>query len=114
MKKRRHTSNTDDSFFILVEREINLRAMDSDFIRKFLSDGHKVYPSYDDAEAGRQRGDAYDNPSATRVIGVNITPFLPKKTNSATSSPTPSKKSKSTTPKPVKKGVNRCILNQKP
>lgn len=97
----------DNTFYILVEKEVNVRDMDSHFLLRFLASGYKTYPTYDEAEAGRQSGDAYEDPSETRVIGISITPFLPKKTTSATSTPMTSKKSKSTYSKPVKKRVKR-------
>lgn len=97
----------DNTFYILVEKEVNVRDIDSHFLLRFLASGYKTYPTYDEAEAGRQGGDAYDNPSETRVIGISITPFLPKKPTSRTSTPPTSKKSKSTTTYHLKKRVKR-------
>ena len=65
--------------FILAERETPLRNMGAWFLSNYLEDGHSVYATAEGAEAGRQAGDAYDEPGRTRVVGFRVKAFLPKK-----------------------------------
>ena len=68
-----------EELFILAEREIPVRGMDAWYLKMYLDAGHSVYATAEAAEAGRQAGDAYDDPKFTRVVGFRAEAFLPKK-----------------------------------
>lgn len=65
--------------FILAERETPVRDMGAAYLRCYLADGYSVYDTAEAAEAGRQAGDAYDEPGRTRVVGIRVKAFLPRK-----------------------------------
>ena len=65
--------------FILAERETPVRGMDAWYLKTYLDAGHRTYPTAEEAEEGRQAGDAYDDPKFTRVVGFRAKAFLPKK-----------------------------------
>ena len=67
------------SIFCLVEKDWKLRELDAFFLKNYLDAGYATYYTAEEAEEGRQRGDAYDQPGKTRVVGFRIIPFLPKK-----------------------------------
>lgn len=67
------------SIFFLVEKDWKLRELDAFFLKNYLEAGYATYYTAEEAEEGRQRGDAYDEPGKTRVVGFRIIPFLPKK-----------------------------------
>lgn len=69
----------DNCIYCLVEREEKIRNLDACYLIGYLENGYSTYLSAGDAEEGRQRGDAYDNPAETRVVGFKVTPFLAKK-----------------------------------
>ena len=71
----------DNRIYCLVEREEKIRDLDAYYLIGYLENGYATYLSAEDAEEGRQRGDAYDNPAKTRVVGFKVTPFLAKKRN---------------------------------
>lgn len=66
--------------FCLVEKDWKLRELDAFFLKNYIDAGYATYYTAEEAEEGRQRGDAYDEPGKTRVVGSRIIPFLPKKT----------------------------------
>lgn len=53
--------------------------MNAWYLERYLDAGHSTYPTAEEAEAGRQAGDAYDEPGRTRVVGFRVRAFLPKK-----------------------------------
>lgn len=65
--------------FILAERETPVRNMGATYLMGYLDAGHSAYATAGAAEAGRQAGDAYDEPGRTRVVGFRVKAFLPKK-----------------------------------
>lgn len=65
--------------FILADREDRVRDMDARFLSCYLENGCYAYATAEAAEAGRQAGDAYDEPGRTRVVGFRVKAFLPKK-----------------------------------
>ena len=65
--------------FILADREDRVRDMDAWYLANYLGAGLSVYVTSEEAEAGRQAGDAYDDPKFTRVVGFRVKAFLPKK-----------------------------------
>ena len=67
------------SIFCLVEKDWKLRELDAFFLKNYIDAGYATYYTVEEAEEGRQRGDAYDEPGKTRVVGFRIIPFLPKK-----------------------------------
>lgn len=69
----------DNCIYCLVEREEKIRDLDAYYLIGYLENGYATYLSADEAEEGRQRGDAYDNPAKTRVVGFKVAPFLAKK-----------------------------------
>ena len=69
----------EQSIFCLVEKAWKLRELDAFFLKNYLDAGYATYYTAEEAEEGRQRGDAYDQPGKTRVVGFRIIPFLPKK-----------------------------------
>ncbi len=70
-----------DYIYCLVEKETKIADMKNDpmFLVAYVENGYSIYLSAEDAEHGRQAGDAYDEPGRTRVVGFRIMPFLPKK-----------------------------------
>lgn len=68
-----------DAIYILAEREDPVRTMDAGYLADYLESGFASYLTAEEAEEGRKRGDAYDSPGLTRVVGFRVTPFLPKK-----------------------------------
>jgi hypothetical protein len=68
-----------DTIYILADREDPVRIMDADYLVGYLENGFASYLTAEEAEEGRKRGDAYDDPGATRVVGFCVKPFLPKK-----------------------------------
>ena len=67
------------NIFCLVEKGWKLRELDAFYLKNYIDDGSATYCTAEEAEEGRQRGDAYDEPGKTRVVGFRIIPFLPKK-----------------------------------
>lgn len=80
-RKHKRTPNK-GCFYCLVEKDVKIRNMDVKFLRSFLVNGYYIYPTAEDAENGRQRGDAYDEPGMTRVVGFSVSAFLPKRPKS--------------------------------
>lgn len=68
-----------DAIYILADREDPVCIMDADYLAGYLENGFASYLTAEEAEEGRKRGDAYDSPGLTRVVGFRVTPFLPKK-----------------------------------
>ena len=68
-----------DTIYVLAERDTPVRSMDATWLLGYLRYGLSVYFSAEEAEKGRQAGDAYDEPGRTRVVGIEIKPFLPKR-----------------------------------
>lgn len=66
--------------FILAERGTRVRNMNARYLERYLNDGRVTYLTAEEAEAGRQAGDAYDEPGRTRVVGFRVGAFLPRKT----------------------------------
>lgn len=56
-----------------------MKRIDATWLLSYLHYDQSVYPSAEEAEEGRQAGDAYDDPGRTRVVGFEVKPFLPKK-----------------------------------
>ena len=73
--------NKVETVYCLIETSIKICDVDATTLVEYLLDGHVNYLSADEADKGRRRGDAYDNPGMTRVVGFKIIPFLPKKAN---------------------------------
>ena len=72
--------SAENCIYILADKADKIKDMDASYLLTYLvQDGFANYLSYNEAEAGRKGGDAYDNPGLTRVIGFKITPFVPKK-----------------------------------
>ena len=65
--------------YCLIEPCEKIRDMDAATLVEYLDDGYAHYQSAEEAEEGRQNGDAYDEPGKTRVVGFKIIPFLPRK-----------------------------------
>lgn len=65
--------------FVLADREDHVRDMDAWYLANYLENGYSVYDTAEEAEEGRQAGDAYDDPGGTRVVGFRVKAFLPKK-----------------------------------
>lgn len=65
--------------FCLVEKGWKVRELDAFYLKHYIDDGCATYYTAEEAEEGRQRGDAYDEPGKTRVVGFRIIPYLPKK-----------------------------------
>lgn len=68
-----------EELFILADREDRVRDMDAWYLANYLGAGISVYRTAEEAEEGRQAGDAYDDPKLTRVVGFRVKAFLPKK-----------------------------------
>lgn len=66
--------------FILAERGTRVRNMNARYLERYLNAGQVTYLTAEEAEAGRQAGDAYDEPGRTRVVGFRVEAFLPRKT----------------------------------
>ena len=80
MAERKRYMTNDNVIYCLVEREMKISQMNHPlFLAKYLDNGYTYYYSAEDAERGRQNGDAYDDPGKTRVVGFRVMPFLPKK-----------------------------------
>ena len=63
-----------NEIWILAERDDKLREMDSDYLLAYINQ-HTIRATYDtreDAEEARMRGDAYDDPRKTKVVGFRI------------------------------------------
>lgn len=72
--------SAENCIYILADKADKIKDMDARYLLTYLvKDGFANYLSYEEAESGRQDGDAYDKPGLTRVIGFRITPFVPKK-----------------------------------
>lgn len=65
--------------FILADREDHVRDMGAWYLESYLNAGYSRYLTAEEAEEGRQAGDAYDEPGRTRVVGFRVKAFLPKK-----------------------------------
>ena len=65
--------------FILADREDLVRGMGAWYLADYLENGYSAYDTAEEAEEGRQAGDAYDEPGRTRVVGFRVEAFLPKK-----------------------------------
>jgi hypothetical protein len=69
-----------DCIYCLVETDTKIADMKHPlFFVDYIENGYSTYLSAEDAEYGRQAGDAYNEPGRTRVVGFRITPFLPKR-----------------------------------
>ena len=68
-----------DTIYVLAERDTPMNCIDATWLLRYLRYDQSVYPSAEEAEEGRQTGDAYDDPRKTRVVGFELKPFLPKK-----------------------------------
>lgn len=68
-----------DTIYVLAERDTPVRSMGAHWLMNYLHYEQSVYFSAEEAEAGRQAGDAYDEPGKTRVVGVELRSFLPPK-----------------------------------
>ena len=68
-----------DAIYCLMDVDEKLRDMDAATLCAYLDVGFAHYMSAEEAEAGRQNGDAYDEPGKTRVVGFRVVPFLPKR-----------------------------------
>lgn len=67
------------AIYVLAERTVPMKRIGAGWLLGYLHYDQSVYFSAEKAEAGRQAGDAYDDPGKTRVVGFEIKPFLPKK-----------------------------------
>ena len=67
------------TIYVLAERDTPMTSIDEQWLLRYLHYDQSVYFSAEEAEEGRQAGDAYDDPRKTRVVGFEIKPFLPKK-----------------------------------
>lgn len=65
--------------FILAEKETRVRDMSAWYLVGYLNNGYSTYLTAEEAEEGRQAGDAYDDPGRTRAVGFRVEAFLPKK-----------------------------------
>lgn len=65
--------------FILADREDRVRDMDAWYLANYLESGLSRYLTAEEAEKGRQAGEAYDDPKLTRVVGFRTKAFLPRK-----------------------------------
>ena len=80
MAERKRCMAKDNVIYCLVEREMKISQMKHPlFFAEYIDNGYTCYSSAEEAERGRQNGDAYDDPGKTRVVGFRVTPFLPKK-----------------------------------
>ena len=68
-----------DVLYVLAERSTPMKSIGAQWLLSYLHYEQSVYPSAGEAEAGRQAGDAYDEPGRTRVVGIEVKSFLPKK-----------------------------------
>jgi len=69
----------DGTIYMLVDKDVKLREIDAWYVHEYFDNGYATYFSATEAEQGRQNGDAYDEPGKTRVVGIKIMPFIPKK-----------------------------------
>jgi hypothetical protein len=67
------------AIYVLAERTVPMKRIDARWLLSYLHYDQSVYPPAEEAEEGRQAGDAYDEPGRTRVVGIEIKPFLPKR-----------------------------------
>lgn len=67
------------TIYVLAERDTSMTSIDEQWLLRYLHYDQSVYFSAEEAEEGRQAGDAYDEPGRTRVVGFEIKPFLPKR-----------------------------------
>lgn len=65
--------------YVLADREERVRDMSAWYLVNHVKNGYWTYDTAEEAEAGRQAGDAYDEPGRTRVVGFKVKAFLPKK-----------------------------------
>lgn len=73
------TKDKNDCIFCLVEKDMKIKDLDANYLNSYLKEGYSSYLCAETAEVGRRRGDAYDEPGRTRVVGFKIIPFLPPK-----------------------------------
>ena len=67
------------TIYVLAERTMPIKHINAAWLLGYLHYDHSVYLSAEEAEEGRQAGDAYDDPRKTKVVGFELKPFLPKK-----------------------------------
>ena len=65
--------------YVLAERSTPMKRIGAQWLLSYLYYEQSVYGSAEEAEAGRQAGDAYDEPERSRVVGIEIKSFLPKR-----------------------------------
>ena len=65
--------------YLLVEKDYPVRGFDAGSLVAYVRNGYSVYDTAEEAEEGRRRYDAYEEPGKTRVVGVKVKAFLPKK-----------------------------------
>ena len=68
--------------FVLMERGCRIPDIDRCAARELVdhvTNGYYTYTTAEEAEEGRQNGDAYDDPGKTRVVGFRVKAFLPRK-----------------------------------
>ena len=64
--------------FILADVADKIADMDAAYLLNYLTEGYSKYLDAEEAEEGRQRGDAYDEPFLSKVIGFEVKPFVVK------------------------------------
>lgn len=69
----------DDVIYCLVDRADHVRSLNVYDLMAHFENGYRTYLTAEDAEEGRQRGDAYDEPWRTKVVGFRAKAFLPEK-----------------------------------